>query len=93
MSHRSLLRRTRPTTNGPVRRGPRRGDSARAFILEFGWTYPRVYDPTGAIRDGLGLIGQPVMLFYDASGALVDTWTGQLSQEAPVGRLESVLRD
>ena len=45
-------------------------DSARAFMREFGWTYPSVYDPTGAIRDGLGLIGQPVMLFYDASGAI-----------------------
>jgi len=23
-------------------------------MREFGWTYPSVYDPTGAIRDGLG---------------------------------------
>jgi thiol-disulfide isomerase/thioredoxin len=36
--------------------------SARAFMREFGWTYPSVYDPTGAIWDGLGLIGQPVTL-------------------------------
>jgi len=26
-------------------------------LREFGWTYPSVYDPTGAIRDGLGMIG------------------------------------
>lgn len=56
-------------------------DSARAFMREYGWTYPSVYDPAGAIRDGLGLLGQPVTLFYDASGALVDTWSGSLSQE------------
>jgi len=54
--------------------------SARAFMREFGWTYPSLYAPTGAIRDGLGLIGQPVTLFYDASGELVNTWTGPLTQ-------------
>jgi hypothetical protein len=41
--------------------------SARDFMSEFGWTYPSVYDPSGAIRDGLGLLGQPVTLFYDES--------------------------
>jgi cytochrome c biogenesis protein CcmG/thiol:disulfide interchange protein DsbE len=56
--------------------------SARDFMTEFGWTYPSVYDPTGAIRDGLGLLGQPVTLFYDASGELVDTWTGPLTEDA-----------
>lgn len=50
-------------------------------MREFGWTYPSVYDPTGAIRDGLGLLGQPVTLFHDASGALVESWTGPLSEE------------
>jgi len=57
-------------------------DAARAFMREYGWTYPGVYDPAGAIRDGRALRGQPVALFYDASGALVDTWTGPLSTEA-----------
>ena len=66
-------------------------DSARAFMREFGWTYPSVYDPTGAIRDGLGLLGQPVTLFYDASGALVDTWTGPLSREALDADLDAIL--
>lgn len=58
---------------------------------EFGWTYPSVYDPTGAIRDGLGLLGQPVTLFYDASGELVDTWTGALTQEALAERIDAIL--
>jgi len=55
--------------------------SARALMREFGWAYPSVYDPTGAVRDGPGLIGQPSTLFYDASGQLVATWTGPLSEE------------
>jgi cytochrome c biogenesis protein CcmG, thiol:disulfide interchange protein DsbE len=65
--------------------------SARDFMTEFGWTYPSVYDPSGAIRDGLGLLGQPVTLFYDASGALVDTWTGPLSTEALRSGLDTIL--
>ena len=60
-------------------------------MREHGWTYPSVYDPSGAIRDGLGLLGQPVTLFYDASGALVDTWTGPLTWEALRSRLETIL--
>jgi cytochrome c biogenesis protein CcmG, thiol:disulfide interchange protein DsbE len=64
--------------------------SARDFMREYGWTYPSVYDPSGAIRDGLGLLGQPVTLFYDASGDLVDTWTGPLTQEALRSRLKAI---
>ena len=66
--------------------------SARDFMREFGWTYPSVYDPSGAIRDGLGLLGQPVTLFYDASGELVTTWTGPLTQEALDANLDAILR-
>jgi hypothetical protein len=60
-------------------------------MTEFGWTYPSVYDPTGAIRDGLGLLGQPVTLFYDASGALVNTWTGPLTQAALDDNLRAIM--
>jgi len=66
-------------------------DAARAFMREYGWTYPSVYDPTGAIRDGLGLLGQPVTLFYDASGELVHTWTGPLSRHALESNLHAIL--
>jgi cytochrome c biogenesis protein CcmG, thiol:disulfide interchange protein DsbE len=66
--------------------------SARDFMREYGWTYPSVFDPRGAIRDGLGLLGQPVTLFYDASGALVDTWTGPLTQERLDANLHAILK-
>ncbi len=65
-------------------------DAARDFMREYGWTYPSVYDPAGAIRDGLGLLGQPVTLFYDASGALVDTWSGPLSQQVLDDGLDAI---
>ncbi len=67
--------------------------SALDFMREYGWTYPSVYDPSGTIRDGLGLLGQPVTLFYDASGELVNTWTGPLTQEALDANLGAILAD
>lgn len=52
--------------------------SAREFIVEQGWTHPNVFDGPGAIRDGLGLLGQPVTLFYAADGTLVSSYTGAI---------------
>ena len=65
-------------------------ESARRFMREYGWTYPSVYDLPGAIRDGLGLLGQPVTLFYDASGELVATWTGALDEDVLRENLELI---
>jgi len=56
-------------------------DGARGFIADHGLQYPSVFDPTGAIRDSLGMIGQPVTVFYDADGTMVSSWPGQLSQK------------
>jgi cytochrome c biogenesis protein CcmG, thiol:disulfide interchange protein DsbE len=52
---------------------------ARAFIAKYGWTYPSVFDPTGSIRDDLGLLGQPVTILYDARGTKVFSWSGATS--------------
>lgn len=57
-------------------------DGARGFIDEHGLMYPSVFDPAGAIRDSLGMIGQPVTVFYDADGDVASTWEGQLTQAA-----------
>jgi thiol-disulfide isomerase/thioredoxin len=62
-------------------------EGAREFMREFGWTYPSVYDPPGAIRDGLGLVGQPWTLLYDSSGELVQRWVGP----APPDELDASL--
>ena len=53
---------------------------ARRFIEEHGLSYPSIFDPSGAIRDSLGMIGQPVTVFYDAGGNVAETYPGQLSQ-------------
>jgi len=41
---------------------------ARAFIRQYGWTYPSVFDPTGRIRDSMGLIGQPHTVVISPTG-------------------------
>jgi cytochrome c biogenesis protein CcmG/thiol:disulfide interchange protein DsbE len=53
--------------------------SARAFVQKYGWTYPSVADPTGAVRDGLGFIGQPVTVIYDRTGTQVFLQAGALT--------------
>jgi len=57
-------------------------DGARSFIDAHGLTYPSVFDPSGNIRDSFGVIGQPVTVFYDATGNVVKVFPGQLDQAA-----------
>jgi cytochrome c biogenesis protein CcmG/thiol:disulfide interchange protein DsbE len=64
---------------------------ARAFVLRFGWPYPSVFDPRGAIRDSLGLLGQPHTLIYDREGRLAFTWSGPVTEGLLRGELARVL--
>jgi thiol-disulfide isomerase/thioredoxin len=66
-------------------------ESARAFIREYGWTYPSLYDPPAAIRDGLGLLGQPWTLVYDADGEIVDRWVGPVPPDELTRRLTALV--
>ena len=50
------------------------------FIERFGWIYPSVFDPSAGIRDGLGLIGQPHTLVFDARGERVFAWSGEIGE-------------
>lgn len=55
--------------------------AAQAFIAKYGWTYPSVFDPNGAIRDGLGLLGQPHTIVFDRSGKEVFVWSGAVTDD------------
>jgi cytochrome c biogenesis protein CcmG/thiol:disulfide interchange protein DsbE len=55
-------------------------DGARGFIAEHGLEYPSVFDPSGSIRDSLGMVGQPVTVFYDADGNVASSYPGELSR-------------
>ncbi|HXF35659.1 MAG TPA: TlpA disulfide reductase family protein [Actinomycetota bacterium] len=66
--------------------------SARGFMREFGWRFPSVFDPGGAIRDDLGFIGQPNTIFYDRGGQAVLTHPGPLTEEVLAQGLRRILR-
>jgi thiol-disulfide isomerase/thioredoxin len=66
--------------------------AAREFIARFGWTYPSVFDPTGAIRDAFGLIGAPHTLFFDAAGQRTFVYSGAVSEDVLVTHIEDSLR-
>jgi thiol-disulfide isomerase/thioredoxin len=67
-------------------RGP-----ARAFVREFGWPYPSVFDPQGDIRDGLGYVGQPVTVLYDAGGESVFVWSGAITRDILAEEIDRVV--
>ena len=64
---------------------------ARAFIEEYGWPYPSIFDQTGAIRDALGLVGQPGTVFYDDEGNVVQTHTGAIAPDELAEQLDALL--
>ena len=64
----------------------------RAFIERFGWTYPSVFDPQGAIRDSFGLVGAPHTLFFDAHGERTFVWSGPVTQDVLVSGINGALR-
>lgn len=63
--------------------------NGRAFMDEFGVTYPNVFDSSGQIRSRLGLRGFPTTYVFDASGELRTTIVGGLTEQ----RLAAVLAD
>jgi thiol-disulfide isomerase/thioredoxin len=54
---------------------------ARAFIAEYGMAFPSVFDPPDAIKDYLGLFGQPVTVFYRANGERFASYTGPIPED------------
>jgi thiol-disulfide isomerase/thioredoxin len=64
---------------------------ARQFIQEERYAYPSVFDPTGDIRDRLGYLGQPVTIFYDASGRKVGEWSGAIGPPDLTSRISNIL--
>lgn len=53
----------------------------RAFIEEFGLTYPSIRDPGREVADSYGLTGIPETFFIDASGRIVAHMVGVVSEQ------------
>lgn len=55
--------------------------AARAFIRKYGWSFPSVFDPRGAIRNDLGFIGQPETIVLNGDGKRVYVQSGPITLE------------
>ena len=55
-------------------------DDARAFIAQYGATWPTVQDPTGAIRTTYRVVGRPQSYFIDRDGILREISVGQVNE-------------
>jgi len=62
---------------------------SRAFMDEFGVSFPNVFDSSGEIRARLGLRGFPTTYVFGANGELRTTIVGGLTEQ----RLAAVLED
>jgi len=49
-----------------------------------------VFDPSGAIRDGLGFLGQPVTLVFDQQGKQVWSRSRPVSQDLLTTELKTL---
>ena len=68
-----------------------RPDAARAFIREFGKTYPIGPDPDGKISIDYGVYGVPETFFVDKQGRISFKQVGPLTPEMLRRRMEEIL--
>lgn len=55
-------------------------DDAKAFIAQYGATWPTVQDPDGAIRTTYRVVGRPQSYFIDRDGVLRDISVGEVTE-------------
>jgi cytochrome c biogenesis protein CcmG, thiol:disulfide interchange protein DsbE len=63
---------------------------ARAFMDEFGMTFPSVFDVPDAIKTSLGRFGQPVTIFYRRDGTLSFAWAGPIPDDLLRDHLQAI---
>jgi cytochrome c biogenesis protein CcmG/thiol:disulfide interchange protein DsbE len=66
--------------------------AARAFVQTYGWIYPSVFDQSGAIRDGLGFVGQPVTAVFDRAGNRLHVFPGAVDPGELTQQIERALQ-
>ncbi len=67
-------------------------EDARAFIKEFGITYPNAKDASGRVTIDYGVSGIPVTFFVNREGLIVSRWVGDINETLLVDRIEEILR-
>ncbi|MBI4296185.1 MAG: TlpA family protein disulfide reductase [Chloroflexi bacterium] len=69
-----------------------RESDARAYIKEFGITYPNGPDIGGKFTIDYGVSGIPVTFFVNREGLIVSRWVGAINERILVSRIEDLLR-
>ena len=65
--------------------------NAKAFMEEFGMTFPSVFDVPDAIKTSLGRFGQLVTMFYRRDGSLSFAWAGPIPDHILGDQLEAIV--
>lgn len=65
--------------------------AGRAFIAEFGLTFPNMVDDDSRVGRSFGLFGVPETFFVNADGTLLDKHAGILTAELLERRIEELL--
>jgi cytochrome c biogenesis protein CcmG/thiol:disulfide interchange protein DsbE len=67
-------------------------DEAAKFLDDVDVTYPNVFDASGAVRSRLELRGFPTTYVFDATGTLVRSIVGGVSEQQLAAQLEELAR-
>jgi cytochrome c biogenesis protein CcmG, thiol:disulfide interchange protein DsbE len=65
-------------------------EEARAFMEDYGMTFPSVFDPPDAIKTSLGQFGQPTTVFFRADGTFEFAYAGPISESILHRHLEAI---
>lgn len=66
-------------------------EEGRAYLSEFGVTYPNVMDADGRVTVDYGVIGLPVTFFVDRGGTVVHRWVGAIDRARLTGWVEEMV--
>jgi cytochrome c biogenesis protein CcmG/thiol:disulfide interchange protein DsbE len=66
-------------------------DDARAYLKEFGVTYPNGRDEDGRISIDYGIVGMPATFFLDREGVVVGRWVGAIPEATLVRWVEALV--
>lgn len=70
---------------------PGRRDEGRAFISQFGLTFPNVVDDDSSVSVDFGLFGVPETFFVDASGRVAYRHVGPVTPQVMEAQLQTLL--
>ena len=66
-------------------------DEAKAFMEEYGMTFPSVFDVPDEIKTSLGQFGQPTTVFFRADGAFEFAYAGPIPENVLHRHLEDIV--